>query len=126
MVPVNVFEYVDYRLFMKAFYEAKKKSPGTFSYRRFSKLAENASPNFVKLVVDGQRNLTVLNIHKFALAMGLSPIEHDFFVALVHFTQEEDGDCQNYYRARMLKIMREREREPLQTSASGETLVSRG
>ncbi len=122
MAPIDVFEYVDYRLFMKAFYESKKKAPGSFSYRRFSKLAENASPNFVKLVVDGQRNLTVLNIHKFALAMALSPIEHDFFVALVHFTQEDDASCQNYYRSKMVSIRRDR--QPALANGSQETSAS--
>ena len=52
--------------------------------------------------------------------------EHDFFVALVHFTQEDDGDCHNYYQTKMISIMREREREKdkgIQASDSDETLA---
>lgn len=104
MSTLDVFEYTDYRVYMKTFYEEKKRSPGSFSYRRFSKIAGNASPNFVKLVVDGQRNLTVENIHKFAVAMGLEGLEHDYFVALVHFTQEGDPGTKDYYNQIMARL----------------------
>ena len=61
----------------------------------------------MKLVVDGQRNLTVLNIHKFALAMGLDEKEHDFLVAIVHFNQEHDQACQEFYQSKMVSLLRE-------------------
>lgn len=101
MERLDIFEFTDYRVFMKAFYDAKKKGPGSFSYRRFSTLAQNASPNFVKLVVDGQRNLTVQNIYLFASAMALLPREHEYFEAMVHFTQETLPEAVDLYRRRM-------------------------
>lgn len=101
MEKINIFDFTDYRAFMKAFYETKKKGPGTFSYRRFSKLAQNASPNFVKLVVDGQRNLTVQNIYLFSMAMSLLPREQEYFEAMVHFSQETLPEVIDLYRRRM-------------------------
>jgi uncharacterized protein (TIGR02147 family) len=98
---LDIFTFTDYRAFMKAFYDSKKKAPGSFSYRRFSKLAQNASPNFVKLVVDGQRNLTVQNIYLFAMAMELLPNEWQYFEAMVHFTQESMPEVMEFYQLRM-------------------------
>ena len=86
---------------MKAYYENRKNSPGSFSYKKFSEIGLNSSPNFAKLVIDGQRNLTIENIHKFAFGMGLSSIEQDYFTAMVLFKQEEDDLCKAYYQRKM-------------------------
>jgi uncharacterized protein (TIGR02147 family) len=55
--PVDVYRYLDYRAFLRDFYEAKKAKSRTFSYRAFSKRAGVASPNYLKLVIEGQRSL---------------------------------------------------------------------
>lgn len=67
-------------------------------------MADLQSPNFIKLVIDGERNLTVNTIFKLASAMRLKPYEHEFFEALVHFTQEEDQSVRDYYKLKMNKI----------------------
>src|SRR4051812_26586430 len=55
----RVFDFLDYRKYLKAFYEhAKRTSKGRFSYRVFSNQTGVDSPNYLKLIVDGQRNLT--------------------------------------------------------------------
>ena len=53
----EVFDYLDYRAFLRDHYLDKKQRQG-LSFRGFSKRAGLKSPNYLKLVIDGQRNLT--------------------------------------------------------------------
>jgi microcystin degradation protein MlrC len=62
--PIDVFQYLDYRVFLADFYRAKKRSG--FSYRAFSRAAGLGAPNYLKLVMDGDRNAAI--DHAIALA----------------------------------------------------------
>jgi uncharacterized protein (TIGR02147 family) len=91
----NVFDYLDYRAFLRAYYEAHKKTRAGFSFRTFSKRAGLRSPNFFKLVMDGDRNLGADTVPKFAAALRLSEAERDFFSDLVAFDQASDSAEKN-------------------------------
>ena len=101
MDRVDIFAYDDYRAFLRAYYDLLRQSFPSFSLRHFSEMVDVGTPNLVKFILDGKRNLTVANIHRFATAINLSPREYDYFVALVHFTQEKSDSTQNYYKQRM-------------------------
>ena len=66
--------YTDYRLYLKDFYEYKraltKTSLRPYSYATFAASADIKSPNYLKLIIDGQRNLSREMAVKFARAMG--------------------------------------------------------
>lgn len=86
--------YTDYRLFLQDFFEYKKylsrNDRRPYSYAMFSAAADIRSPNYLKLVIEGKRNLSVEMSKKFAKAMNLSKNETEEFVALVNFTQTEN------------------------------------
>ena len=69
---MNVFEFLDYRAFLRAHYETEKQRRAAFSHRFFSRLAGLRSPNFLKLVMDGERNLGPETVPKFIHALGLT------------------------------------------------------
>lgn len=83
--PVDVFGYLDYRAFLADVYRARKRRG--FSYRAFSRRAGLGSPNYLKLVIDGDRNLTAEMATRFAEALGLEGDAARFFAALVAFNQ---------------------------------------
>ncbi len=89
-VEVDVFDYLDYRAYLRAYYAAAKSTRAGFSFRTFSKLAGLRSPNFFKLVMDGERNLGQASVPKFAEALGLEDTEREFFADLVAFDQAEN------------------------------------
>ncbi len=60
-----------------------KRSGRGFSYREFSRRAGFSSPNYLKLVSDGMRNLAPASIDKFADGLGLTEAERPIFRALV-------------------------------------------
>ena len=49
-------DYDDYRAYLSELIQFLRTSKRGFSFRRFSKRAGYQSPNFLKLVIDGQRN----------------------------------------------------------------------
>jgi uncharacterized protein (TIGR02147 family) len=86
---VNVFEFLDYRAFLRAFYAAEKLRKPAFSHRFFSRQAGLKSPNFLKLVMDGERNLGNETVPKFIQAIGLTGEAATFFKDLVMFNQAD-------------------------------------
>jgi uncharacterized protein (TIGR02147 family) len=91
----DIFVYSDYRKFLADYYAAAKEHHPAFSYRYFARRAGYTSPNFLKLVIDGQRNLSSDSVDKFARALKLTPSERRFFGRLVAFNQAETQDEKN-------------------------------
>lgn len=84
--PIDVFGYMDYRVFLADYYQAKKQRGG-FSYRAFARIARLGAPNYLQLVTTGKRNLTPAMAARFALACGLQNEAAAFFERLVEFNQ---------------------------------------
>ena len=94
-VAPSVFDFLDYRAYLRGYYDAHKKTRAGFSFRTFSKRAGLRSPNFFKLVIDGDRNLGAETVPKFADALGLEGAEREFFADLVAFDQADDATEKN-------------------------------
>jgi uncharacterized protein (TIGR02147 family) len=84
---VDVFQYRDYRAYLRGVYTARKKSEYGFSYRSFARKAGLGAPNYLKLVSEGQRNLTPEMARRFASALGLAREAGNYFCDLVAFNQ---------------------------------------
>ncbi|MEZ4366804.1 MAG: TIGR02147 family protein [Kofleriaceae bacterium] len=91
----RVFEYADYRAYLRDTYAHRKATQRGFSYRSFARKAGLSSPNYLKLVIDGQRNLAPKGAAAFAVALGLPPREAAFFHDLVAFAQAETAAEKN-------------------------------
>lgn len=89
--PVGVYAYLDYRAFLRDHYAAKKAASRAFSYRAFSKRAGVASPNYLKLVIEGKRSLSPKMSERFAHACGLDADASRYFVHLVAFNQAKSS-----------------------------------
>ncbi len=88
----SIFEYIDYRKYLNDYYAFKKKTSRAFSYRYFSSKAGFGSPVFLKLVIEGQRNLSRASIDKFCIALQLTKKESSYFKNLVLFEQAKTAD----------------------------------
>lgn len=92
---LNLFKYLDYRKFLKDYYEAAKQTRAGYSFRAFSKKAGFASPNFLKLVMEGDRNFTSESVESFCKGMGFNKQEQGFFKNLVLFNQAKTDEEKN-------------------------------
>ncbi|MBI4124922.1 MAG: TIGR02147 family protein [Deltaproteobacteria bacterium] len=96
--------YTDHRKYLEDRYKELKATQAAFSYRYFSKKAGFASPNFLKLVMDGKRNLSAESIYKFADALKLNKKEKRFFEILVQYNQSTDPRQKEHYYLQMLEF----------------------
>lgn len=112
----NIYEFLNYRDFVKSMYEFKKNQAATFSYRTFSRLAGFKSSNFIKLIIDGKRNLSTEGIYKFAKALKLNKDETGFFEALVLFDQAKTVDEKNRHYARIAQSKSYNHYKPLEAN----------
>jgi uncharacterized protein (TIGR02147 family) len=87
-----IFGYIDYRLYLADYYREKKSTTRHFSYRYFSNKAGISSPVFLKLVMEGKSNISVMMIGKFISALGLNKSEARYFKHLVLFNQARTSD----------------------------------
>jgi uncharacterized protein (TIGR02147 family) len=94
----TLFEYTDYRKYLKDYYISQKARDSSFSHRYFLSQAGLKGPNFLKNVMDGKRNLSQASIGKFARVMKLSKREKKYFTFLVLFNQAKTtADKQKYF-----------------------------
>lgn len=89
---LSAFGYTDYRQYLKDFYAFRKESERGYSFRQFSKDAGFTSPNMLKLVMDGERNLTRDSLEKFVKGLRLEGAMADYFRALVRMNQAQTSE----------------------------------
>lgn len=93
----NIFEFTDYRQFLKAYYDAKKADNPHFSFQVFSNNAGFPNKGFIHNVIHGIKNLAKSSVIRLSGAMDLTRTEADYFECLVHFNQSDNYRDRNYY-----------------------------
>lgn len=99
--PPLLGTYTDFRQYLKDVYEYRRRTESTglraYSYSAFSAAADIKSPNYLKLIIEGRRNLSDDMIMRFARALRLQKAEAEEFRALVHYGQETEPIQRNHY-----------------------------
>jgi uncharacterized protein (TIGR02147 family) len=96
-----LFQYSDFRAWLRDFYEHHKRHTPGYSFRSFSKAAGFSSPNFIKLVMEGKKNLTAESALKLAQAMDLDAEASAYFQDLVQFAQAKTLETKRHYLERI-------------------------
>lgn len=109
----SIYEYSDYRQFLGDTYTFLKTHYRYFSFRYFSKRAGYSSPNFLKLVIEGKRNISTDSIPRFSEALKLDAGETEFFAQLVQFNQARNSTERSEHAGRMLKFKELQKTYPL-------------
>lgn len=100
----DIYQYLDFREFLRDFQRAKQSRNASFSVRAFLKRAGISSPSLFKQVVTGERNLTENTLAAFLGAMHLPPQEADYFRALVHFGQSRTAEEKQIHYERLREL----------------------
>ena len=103
---VKIYSYLDYRLYLKDYYDSAKKINPRFSYRYFSERVGVKAPNFLQWLIEGKRNLAKVTIPKVAKALNLDKKETEYFSNLVLFTQAKTISAKTQYFNKLLEIRR--------------------
>ncbi len=109
----SVFSFLDYREFLRAFYQRRKQRRAGYSYRAFSKRVGLRSTNYLKLVIDGERNLSPEMAERFGEACGLEGGAREYFVRLVAFNQASNSVEREAHYQTLLRSKRYRRAQRL-------------
>lgn len=106
----NVYRYSDYRAYLTDHYRYAKEHEYGFSYRAFSKRAGIRSTNYLKLVTNGERNLSPAMAARFAKGCGLQGEAAEFFCELCAYCQatttaERNRGYERLYRFRKFRAV---------------------
>ncbi|MDB5102877.1 MAG: hypothetical protein JWP91_566 [Fibrobacteres bacterium] len=102
----DIFTYLEYRVFLKDAFEALKAGSPKLSYRTFASKAGFSSPNFLQMIIQGQRNLSSTYAVSAAKAFKLNRQETEFFQYLVGYDQAKSLDEKNLFYQKILKNKR--------------------
>ncbi len=94
---LNIFKYIDYREFIEDFYDEQKAENKAFSFQYFANKAGFKSKSFLKLVIDGKKNLTSDSMQKLNNVLKLNEKAFSYFCNLVAFNQTRSIQQRNYY-----------------------------
>jgi uncharacterized protein (TIGR02147 family) len=115
---INLFDFSDYREFLKSLFEAKKAENSKFSLNYFSRIIDT-SDAYLKLVLLSKRGLNLDKATLLAKKLGFSSTETSFFLTLVLADSAKSKDLQLYYTS-VLNALKEKKCLPYET----ENLIS--
>ena len=122
---MNIFEYKDYREFLRDYYNEQKRRNKGYSYRLFARHAALASPNYLKLVIEGTRRITDKSLPHFVKGLKLNDNEEQYFRAMVNYQESTDEDDRQTSLADIKKLAAKNQMQVLELSeARNEILKS--
>lgn len=100
---INVFEYTDYRKYLKEAFEERRLRNSAFSVSAFLRKAGFGvnSRGYFKLILEGRRNLSPHTLLGFAQALGLEAKESMYFENLVYYNQSKTPKEREFYFGRL-------------------------
>jgi uncharacterized protein (TIGR02147 family) len=101
-----IFEYRDYREYMRDFYEERKRC-SAFTWREFAKLAGFSSSGYLKLVCDGKTRLSLAGIPQVASAMELAGSHAEYFRLMVVFNDAKKTEEKQAALEQMMSVAAE-------------------
>jgi uncharacterized protein (TIGR02147 family) len=100
---ISIYDYTDYRQYLKDYYEEQKAKLPAFSYRYFAKKAGFNSSGLYKDIVDGRTGITRGMILRFSRAMKLAKKQEEYFETMVYFNEARTIEEKKLYFERMLR-----------------------
>lgn len=98
----NIFEYIDYRLFLEDYIEYKKRNVIGYSQRVLLRQMGVSSTGFITNVIKGRNNLTHKHIDRLSEIMSHSIKETKYFKMLLGFARAKTAPEKNDFYQRML------------------------
>ena len=96
----RLFDYDNYRILLKDYFEEQRELKSFFSHRYFAQKAGFGSHSFCAYVMEGKRNLSHASIPKMLKGFGLKGKKGEYFTTLVEYNQSRNEKDRNvYYKA---------------------------
>jgi uncharacterized protein (TIGR02147 family) len=93
----DIFEYLDYREFLRDFFTAQKAKSPHFSYKYLANKAGFKSKSFIHDVLNRKKNLSRDSIFALRSVLGLNEKAFSYFELLVAFNQAADHKQKDHF-----------------------------
>jgi uncharacterized protein (TIGR02147 family) len=100
----NIFDYIDYRRYLREAYEERRKENPKFSYRFIAGKVGFSSPGFFANVLSGKKDISLKLALKFAELFRLGRKEKEYFETLVLFNKATGASEKKEYLDRLLAL----------------------
>jgi len=110
----TVFDYVDYRAFVRDRIDWLKQLDSTFSFRKFSKKIGFASHGHIHLILSGRAELAEKSALKLAQGFDLNKLETKAFLELVRLEKISDDSAKNQMRQKLIADRMRRKKKKLE------------
>ena len=101
---VNIFDYIDYRQYLKDAYDERRKESAKFSYRFIAGKVGFSSPGFFANVLSGKKDISLKLVLKFAELFRLGRKEKEYFENLLLFNKATGASEKKEYLDRLLAM----------------------
>lgn len=96
-IAKKVFEYDNFRLFLKDFFDEQRKVRASLSKRYFARKAGFASHSQISHLIAGRRNITEKTMAQFLDILGLDGKSAEYFMNLVRYNQARSIEQKQQY-----------------------------
>jgi uncharacterized protein (TIGR02147 family) len=93
----DLFEYLDYRAYLKDYFEANKNSQVAWSYQVFAEQMGFKAKDFLFRIMKGEKNLSQASILKMTEGLKLNSLQTQYFDTLVKCNQSHNIAERNLY-----------------------------
>ncbi|WP_413574711.1 TIGR02147 family protein [Bdellovibrio sp. HCB290] len=100
----SLLDYIDYRLFLQAWYAYNKATKKGFSYGSWTQQCGFKSRSFIRLVMLGQRNLGEESIPQVAQSLRLNAAESEYFKHLVLYAHADSIQRKEFHFAKIINL----------------------
>lgn len=96
---LDIYAYLDSRKLIQDYCQLCKARDSRYSLRWFARKMGFGAPNYIKLIIDGERNISEKRIQAFSDVMGLKGEEQEYFELLVRVIALWSTSVSIFYRA---------------------------
>jgi len=101
---INVYDYFDYRKYLRDAYLERKASDRLFSYRFIGAKVGFSSAGFFTKILQGSTNISMKNAIAFARLFKMTIPETRYFETLVQFNQATTHDSKKHFFEQLLSM----------------------
>jgi uncharacterized protein (TIGR02147 family) len=101
---VSLFDYLDYRQFLRALFEEKKRENIGFSHRSLMNKLSLQAPGHMLFIMQGKRRLTTAIALRLASYLKFSKREHRYLLALVRYSDARTPAEKQYAFEELLQL----------------------
>lgn len=100
---MNIYDYFDYRKFLRDFYNKSKSENSYFSYRYMGRKV-GLDPGYLVKVIQGKYHVTLPKVPLFAKLCHFSDVEQKYFETLIRFNKAKTEKDTKYYFEKLISF----------------------